>query len=212
MNAIVQRLPRLLSRVCRGAAYASVDSTAASIFDQNATPTDPITPSFVNGHSSLDRSLSKMTLSCVLDDNASIDVWVAKKASDVIRWLDDNGLTPFVSDDDDAAAAPDACSSSSKVHVGFDIEWRPTFLKGHSAYKTALIQISTDKSCLLVQMTYLDDIPAELSRLLVSKRVVKVGVGVLEDIKKAARDYLPGAKIHESAYIDIGERTYLTPP
>ena len=199
------RMGRGLSVASGGSAWtdlvekSSGDNANASSVDDLSSAAPP--PSHTYNPSAIDRGLSRISLDCVLDEGATVDVWVAKKATDVVSWIQHSGLLPFVTE---IGGADSPSSGGSKAYVGFDIEWRPTFLKGHSAYKTALIQISTDKSCLLVQMIYLDSIPAELSSLLLSKRVVKVGVGVLDDIKKAAKDHLPELSIHESAYVDIG--------
>lgn len=159
-------------------------------------------------------------------DKEFYSVTIAKKAQDVHEWLDRNGLVL-----DDVTQSND--DESSFKYVGFDIEWKPS-LRGEPCSRTALLQIATMTSALLVQLKYFspvsplslakacgfgeeicgkmietnsskqypttEELPQSLIRVLGSSRIVKVGVGVLEDLVKMQRDF--GTPI--GSYQDVG--------
>jgi len=77
---------------------------------------------------------------------------------------------------------------SGQEIVGFDLEWRPNFQKG-SNNPTALLQLCTDKGCLIIQMLSLDFIPEALVRFLKDPGVKIVGVGIGNDVAKLRNDY-----------------------
>ena len=86
--------------------------------------------------------------------------------------------------------------------VGFDCEWRPSYQSGRSE-KVALVQIASKKSTMLVQ---LNRFPQKqelefLSRLCEDKKVLKVGVGILDDLKKLKADF----GINYNSYLDLGK-------
>eukprot|EP00602_Paraphysomonas_sp_CaronLab_P009635 CAMPEP_0185022238 /NCGR_PEP_ID=MMETSP1103-20130426/4958_1 /TAXON_ID=36769 /ORGANISM="Paraphysomonas bandaiensis, Strain Caron Lab Isolate" /LENGTH=336 /DNA_ID=CAMNT_0027554221 /DNA_START=215 /DNA_END=1225 /DNA_ORIENTATION=- len=88
---------------------------------------------------------------------------------------------------------------ASGCHVGFDIEWRPSFRK-NIINKVALVQLSTDSSVLLVQTRRFGHFPTALKHALGREGVVKVGVGILDDLMKLNSDC--GVPIGE--FLDVG--------
>lgn len=114
-------------------------------------------------------------------------------------------------------ADADTCSnrsSSSNTVLGFDIEWRPNFARGGGQNKVALVQLATAESALLIQMKFAgsgkgDHVPpdvakkrmiATLTRVLNSDHIVKVGVGIAEDLVKLERDF--GVSFRN--FVDLG--------
>lgn len=72
--------------------------------------------------------------------------------------------------------------------VGLDVEWRPSFVKGVEN-PAALLQLCTENSCLILQLLYVDAMPAGLVGFLKEPGVSLVGVGVGNDVKKLRRDH-----------------------
>lgn len=60
---------------------------------------------------------------------------------------------------------------------GVDIEWRPCFQKG-DYHDAAILQLSVEKHCLLVQLLFLDYFPESLKTLLADPNVMLGGVGI----------------------------------
>lgn len=81
-----------------------------------------------------------------------------------------------------------SCENGGEVLLGLDLEWRPNRFK-KSDNKVALLQISNENRCLLVQMLFLDSTPRLLETVLCSPKVLLGGVGVQEDAYKLARDH-----------------------
>lgn len=74
------------------------------------------------------------------------------------------------------------------VKWGLDIEWRPTFQKGDYHY-AALLQLSLEECCLLVQLQFIDTLPVSLKTLLADPKIMMGGVGILADTNKLKNDY-----------------------
>lgn len=78
--------------------------------------------------------------------------------------------------------------------LGFDVEWKPAVYKG-STSKVSVIQISTSNSALILQTSVLLNAKKSLNSLqtlkyiLMSPRILKVGVGIVDDLKKLHFDY-----------------------
>jgi len=93
--------------------------------------------------------------------------------------------------------------------LGFDTETRPSFKKGIS-YPTSLIQLATrDKAWILrvSRMRY----PASLLSLLSDEKVLKVGAGLNDDIRrmKADHNFEPAGFLDLQTYVEafrIGEK------
>lgn len=79
---------------------------------------------------------------------------------------------------------------------GFDLEWKPTFMKGQSENRVALVQIANHETILLLQVTAMQgraypliaispnpyilapEFPSKLREFLVNPNIVKAGVGI----------------------------------
>ena len=70
--------------------------------------------------------------------------------------------------------------------VGFDIEWKPTFVRGCDN-KTAVLQLGVEKSCLILHIYHMSELPKSLVSILRDENVLKVGVGIMEDALKLQR-------------------------
>ncbi|KAI0085674.1 ribonuclease H-like domain-containing protein [Irpex rosettiformis] len=75
--------------------------------------------------------------------------------------------------------------------LGFDLEWKPTYVKGVPENPVALVQIASDDTILLIQVTSMRSFgfPASLQTLLENPDFSKAGVSILNDCKKLWRDY-----------------------
>jgi len=65
--------------------------------------------------------------------------------------------------------------------IGFDTETKPSFKKGVS-HKVALLQLSTEEEAFLFRLN-LTGINGDLSDLLADSEILKVGVGIREDLR-----------------------------
>lgn len=77
----------------------------------------------------------------------------------------------------EAAKAVDYLLGFDKV--GFDTETRPSFRKGQH-YKISLMQISTEDTCFLFRLNYID-MPDPLKDFLKSKEILKIGLSLRDD-------------------------------
>ncbi|XP_057481915.1 LOW QUALITY PROTEIN: 3'-5' exonuclease-like [Actinidia eriantha] len=78
---------------------------------------------------------------------------------------------------------------TDQVVLGFDIEWRPSFIKGVSPGKAAVMQICGDISHCYVMHIIHSGIPQYLRSLLEDPTYVKVGVGIGSDATKVSKDH-----------------------
>lgn len=83
--------------------------------------------------------------------------------------------------------------------LGFDTETRPAFKKGES-YKVGLLQLATDDRVFLFRLNKCGFGEA-LRRLLGNERVVKIGVGIRDDLRNLRKNgtYTP------AGFIDVQE-------
>ncbi|NQU87683.1 MAG: 3'-5' exonuclease domain-containing protein 2 [Mariniphaga sp.] len=65
--------------------------------------------------------------------------------------------------------------------IGFDTETRPSFKKG-KVNKVALLQLSTDSHAFLFRINKIG-LPETLKKLLQSKKIIKPGIAIRDDIK-----------------------------
>lgn len=76
--------------------------------------------------------------------------------------------------------------------IGFDTETKPAFRKGFH-YPVALLQVATDELVVLVRLIRVKDISRAkwlpLRRLLSSSKILKVGVGIHDDVVGLHKDY-----------------------
>ncbi|TRM60154.1 hypothetical protein BD626DRAFT_571934 [Schizophyllum amplum] len=77
----------------------------------------------------------------------------------------------------------------SSAVVGFDMEWKPNFVKGELPNRVALVQVANDREIVLVQISSMKSFPERLQQLLGDPNVVKTGVGVDGDVKKLFQDW-----------------------
>ncbi|KAH7923987.1 ribonuclease H-like protein, partial [Leucogyrophana mollusca] len=80
-------------------------------------------------------------------------------------------------------------SNLVKGPLGFDLEWRPNFRKGQPENPVALIQLSTQDTVLLIQVTSMTEFPTKLRELLGNSQWIKAGVGIKYDCQKLYNDY-----------------------
>ncbi|CAM6040863.1 unnamed protein product [Sphagnum compactum] len=71
---------------------------------------------------------------------------------------------------------------------GLDIEWRPTFQRG-DYHAAALLQLSLEKVCLLIQLRFIEVLPASLQRLLADPNIMLGGVSIKADTNKLKKDH-----------------------
>ena len=90
-----------------------------------------------------------------------VDVYVTRSAAHVRSWIQTHlGLLPLTHDQNNhqdtvtatAATAAHGEGLSLSTVVGFDVEWRPNFNAGGVQNKTALVQLASRTSALLIQM------------------------------------------------------------
>ncbi|KAJ8748667.1 hypothetical protein K2173_008112 [Erythroxylum novogranatense] len=75
-----------------------------------------------------------------------------------------------------------------EIIVGLDVEWKPNYRVGQNN-KAATLQLCVDTDCLIIQLFYLDYIPATLTDFLKDSNVTFVGVEVSRDVDKLSDDY-----------------------
>ncbi|CAM9003359.1 unnamed protein product [Rhodiola kirilowii] len=76
-----------------------------------------------------------------------------------------------------------------QVILGFDIEWRPSFRRGISPGKVAVMQICGDSHHCYVMHIFHSGVPRNLRILLEDPASTKVGVGIGNDSVKLFKDY-----------------------
>lgn len=98
--------------------------------------------------------------------------------------------TIMVVDDSESLEAACAHLSGQEV-IGFDTETRPTFSKG-SMNKVSLLQLSTESTAYLFRLNRVA-IEKPLINILHSKKIIKVGAAVSDDIKalQKLRHFIP---------------------
>jgi len=73
--------------------------------------------------------------------------------------------------------------------VGFDLEWKPTFIKNTPENPVALVQLANEEVVLLIQVSAMQEFPVKLREFLESQDSVKTGVGIQNDAKKLFNDW-----------------------
>jgi hypothetical protein len=76
------------------------------------------------------------------------------------------------------------CSGKFSFIVGFDVEW----VKSN---KIAILQLSSERICMILQMQALNEekFPRQLIDFLENKKIIKVGVGIDQDVLRISKDY-----------------------
>lgn len=75
--------------------------------------------------------------------------------------------------------------------LGFDIEWKPQFIKkklGGKENKTAVLQLSTETTTLVLHIIHLKILPRNLANILAREDIIKVGCGIRNDVLKLFKD------------------------
>lgn len=85
--------------------------------------------------------------------------------------------------------ANEAIESLSRGPMGFDLEWRPNFVKGEAENPVALVQLANEDTILLVQVSNMREFPDKLRGMLEDRDIVKAGVGIQGDCYKLYRDW-----------------------
>ncbi|KDQ54772.1 hypothetical protein JAAARDRAFT_196177 [Jaapia argillacea MUCL 33604] len=89
--------------------------------------------------------------------------------------------------------------TSGHALLGFDIEWKPNYVKGEQENPVALIQLAAIDTILLIQVSAMASFPDRLRELLGRPDIVKAGVGIRYDCKKL---YLNHA-VHTRGCVDL---------
>lgn len=120
----------------------------------------------------------------ILDSSKQINILVTNNDEDINNWINCN-----------------ISLEKNREAFGFDIEWKPNFNAEKPESKTALIQIASKDSVLLAQVFRKTKLPNKLLNILVDRKFIKVGVGIVEDLKKLSSEFCIECK----GYIDIGK-------
>lgn len=75
--------------------------------------------------------------------------------------------------------------------VGFETEWKPQSVSkkdGGIESKTAVLQLGVETSCLVLHIYHMSKLPKSLISILRDENILKVGVGIKEDVLKLHRD------------------------
>ncbi|KAI0639038.1 ribonuclease H-like domain-containing protein [Trametes polyzona] len=86
-------------------------------------------------------------------------------------------------------ATNEAISQLDSKVLGFDLEWKPNFVKGRPENPVALVQLASADIILLIHIFHMPTFPERLRDLLADEGVVKAGVGIQKDCKKLWTDY-----------------------
>ncbi|EPQ60975.1 ribonuclease H-like protein, partial [Gloeophyllum trabeum ATCC 11539] len=81
------------------------------------------------------------------------------------------------------------CSRVTKGPLGFDLEWKPTYVTGEPENKVAVVQLANADRILLLQISAMSKFPDKLRDLLGNPDIVKAGVGIQYDCKKLYQDH-----------------------
>ncbi|CAO2162264.1 unnamed protein product [Urochloa humidicola] len=105
--------------------------------------------------------------------SAAIDTTVTRDAAAADEWV---------------RAVRAANSLGAPLIVGLDCEWKPNYCSWTTS-KVAILQLCAGTRCLILQLFYVDRIPASIRSFLADPNVRFVGIGVGEDAAKLATDY-----------------------
>ena len=75
------------------------------------------------------------------------------------------------------------------THVGFDLEWKPNFVKNNPENPVALVQLATATDVYLFHLSRLNVFPPILRRVLQNPKILKTGVGIQNDVNKLWIDW-----------------------
>ncbi|THH28279.1 hypothetical protein EUX98_g5906 [Antrodiella citrinella] len=84
--------------------------------------------------------------------------------------------------------------------LGFDLEWKPNYVKGEKENPVALVQLASADRILLFQVTAMSAFPQALRDILGDPSIVKAGVSIQNDCKKLWNDYT----VNVANCVDLG--------
>ncbi|OJT14022.1 Werner Syndrome-like exonuclease [Trametes pubescens] len=111
-----------------------------------------------------------------------------QRVYDLYSWSNISPNTRLVYCQNADAANEAVAQLNSKV-LGFDLEWKPNFIKGRPENPVALVQLASADLVLLIHIFHMPTFPERLRDLLADETVVKAGVGIQKDCKKLFTDY-----------------------
>lgn len=122
----------------------------------------------------------------------TLDVTYTNCPTVVNNWLNQNVL--------------DVRTSKKVLALGLDVEWKPNFVKGQKARPVAVLQLSTEFTCLVFHIInmYTNILPGRLVDTLADQEIMKVGCGIREDVLKMNQDY----DLECNGIVDIVEFAY----
>ncbi|KAF9474307.1 ribonuclease H-like protein [Pholiota conissans] len=82
---------------------------------------------------------------------------------------------------------------------GFDLEWKPTFVRGAGENPVALVQLANNEKILLLQVSAMKEFPTNLVQLLGDPLIVKSGVAIQSDAQKLYKDF----RVHMHNCVDL---------
>ncbi|KAL4068284.1 ribonuclease H-like domain-containing protein [Scleroderma yunnanense] len=85
--------------------------------------------------------------------------------------------------------ANDALSTLPRGPIGFDLEWRPNFIKGQPENPVAVVQIASADTVLIIQVSKMKTFPSKLQEVLYSTEWLKIGVSIQRDCEKLYKDW-----------------------
>ncbi|KAK7350664.1 hypothetical protein VNO77_09522 [Canavalia gladiata] len=106
----------------------------------------------------------------VLFDGLTIETTVTNEAHIVEEWI---RLISSIHD-------------GKRTVVGLDTEW---MRDQNNKMKVAILQLCVEDKCLILQLSFMDNIPQSLRTFLFDSNFEFVGVGILLDIKKLKNEY-----------------------
>ncbi|KAL4244572.1 hypothetical protein ABKN59_009943 [Abortiporus biennis] len=89
----------------------------------------------------------------------------------------------------DLETAEKELAALSPGPLGFDLEWKPNYVKGERENPVALIQLASRDVILLIHLAHIQEIPRTLVEVLQDHRFLKVGAGIQGDCKKLWKDW-----------------------
>jgi len=72
--------------------------------------------------------------------------------------------------------------------LGFDMEAKPTFIKGQKEHKASLIQIATSRQCFIFFVSAIPQI-GELRSIMEDENIVKMGIGLSKDRQRLREEF-----------------------
>ncbi|OJT06153.1 hypothetical protein TRAPUB_2973 [Trametes pubescens] len=100
-----------------------------------------------------------------------------QRVYDLYSWSNISPNTRLVYCQNADAANEAVAQLNSKV-LGFDLEWKPNFIKGRPENPVALVQLASADLVLLIHIFHMPTFPERLRDLLADETVVKAGVGI----------------------------------